>query len=161
MIRRRPDVARPISKVSKPPINYVHGIFCEDVREEVGGGATFVGVMSGPLVVPQFPGKLARLAVVVWLVGPTGDPRGEIELIITTPDGEAIRRRISPPVEDVAQPIDAVKPIAIIQAQLSNIPISQQGIIRADVVWQGHRWPAVARRVIDAATATQQTAAAK
>jgi hypothetical protein len=38
-------------------------LFCEDVRQEVGGTVTLIGLLSDNLAVPAFPGAMPKLAV--------------------------------------------------------------------------------------------------
>lgn len=55
----------------------VHGIFCEDVRQEVSGSATYVGVFPANLILDQFPVTFPRLAAVGWISWPVGLPSPE------------------------------------------------------------------------------------
>jgi hypothetical protein len=53
---------------------YGHVVFCDDVRREIDGKLTLVGVYSGNLTVfGGFPAVLPRLCVVTWLNGPLAD----------------------------------------------------------------------------------------
>ena len=48
-----------------------NALFCEDVRYEVGGAQTYIGVVRGTLAVPGFPSALTKFTVVldVWVDG--------------------------------------------------------------------------------------------
>lgn len=53
---------------------YGHVVFCDDVRQEIDGKLTLVGVYNGNLTVfGGFPAVLPRLCVVTWLNGPLAD----------------------------------------------------------------------------------------
>jgi len=53
---------------------HVETIFCDDIRHEVGGKLSFIGVYSGGLFVPEFPVTLSKLCLSVKVVTPVGDP---------------------------------------------------------------------------------------
>lgn len=46
-----------------------HVSYCEDVRQEASGAQTYVGVMRGDVGIPEFPGFMGKLAIVVDLIG--------------------------------------------------------------------------------------------
>ncbi|KAA5607535.1 hypothetical protein F1188_01865 [Roseospira marina] len=49
-------------------------VFCEDIRPELGDKHSFMGVLTGPLVMRGTPPALmTRLAVAVWLICDLGD----------------------------------------------------------------------------------------
>lgn len=52
------------------PGRYVHGLFCEQVRDELRGSQTFVGVLFSGLLVDTFPVTFPFLAVAAWIVIP-------------------------------------------------------------------------------------------
>lgn len=45
-------------------------IFCEDVRQEIGGKITLVGVFNGICGVNSFPVTLPKIAVMLRIIGP-------------------------------------------------------------------------------------------
>jgi hypothetical protein len=50
---------------------YGHVVFCDDVRQEIDGKLTLVGVYNGNLTVfGEFPAVLPKLCLVVWLNSP-------------------------------------------------------------------------------------------
>ena len=70
---------------------YGHVVFCDDVRQEIDGKLTLVGVYNSNLTVfGGFPAVLPKLCVVVWLNGPlanfltctkitlVGEPLGDV-----------------------------------------------------------------------------------
>lgn len=53
---------------------FAHAIFCDDIRQELGGKFTFVGVYGSHLLVPKFPSILPKLCIVVNMATPVGQP---------------------------------------------------------------------------------------
>ena len=75
-------------KVRRP---YVHAIICEDIREEIGGSSSYIGVMStAGLAVPSFPQLLQKLAVSVWIVLPADDATEAFTAGLILPNGARI-----------------------------------------------------------------------
>jgi hypothetical protein len=53
---------------------YVHTIFCDDIRHEIGGKASLIGVYSGILIARQLPITLPMLCLRVIAVTPADQP---------------------------------------------------------------------------------------
>jgi hypothetical protein len=53
---------------------HLQTIFCDDIRHEVGGKLSYIGVYSGRLLVPGFPLSLPKLCVAVRAVAPRAQP---------------------------------------------------------------------------------------
>jgi hypothetical protein len=49
--------------LDEEPEAYGYTIFCDDIRVEIGGKLTYVGVYTGPMLVPTFPFTLQKLAL--------------------------------------------------------------------------------------------------
>lgn len=49
---------------------YAHVLFCDDIRHELGGKVTFVGLYGGSLLVKEFPVTLPKLCARLDLVTP-------------------------------------------------------------------------------------------
>jgi len=64
----------------------VAAIYCDDIRYEMGGKATLVGVYSGQLIVPKFPAKLSKLCIYATVVIP-------IEMVVQGPAYARVLRR--------------------------------------------------------------------
>jgi len=63
------------------------GLFCEDVRDEVGGTHTIVGVLPENIDFPAWPATFARLCLYVrFQIDPAADP-GQISVHWLLPDG--------------------------------------------------------------------------
>lgn len=52
----------------------VHTIFCDDIRHEVSGKLTYVGVYSGKMFVPAFPTTLPKLCLALNVVTASSNP---------------------------------------------------------------------------------------
>jgi hypothetical protein len=44
---------------------YAHAVFCDDIRQEVGGKITLVGIYAGQCLVPSIPCSLPKLCLVL------------------------------------------------------------------------------------------------
>lgn len=53
---------------------YVQTIFCDDIRHEINGKTSFIGVYSGDLFVKTFPVILPKLCLAVKVITPSSDP---------------------------------------------------------------------------------------
>lgn len=66
-------------------------VFCEDIREEVGGSTTVVGVMPDNLEVPSFPGMIPKLGIYTRLVIDLDASLEDIDLLVRRPSDDDIR----------------------------------------------------------------------
>ncbi|MEW5891003.1 MAG: hypothetical protein AB1768_18635 [Pseudomonadota bacterium] len=49
-------------------------VFCDDIRHEIGGKLSYIGVYSGGLFVPTFPITLPKLCLAMSVVTPADKP---------------------------------------------------------------------------------------
>lgn len=71
------------------------GVFCDDIRAEIGGKFSLIGCYGPDLIVPRFPAVLPKLCVFVRLMTPTRERfdgairifvlKGDEELVATEP----------------------------------------------------------------------------
>ena len=66
---------------------YVHAIWCDDIRLEVGNKPSFMGVFTGGILLPALPTVLPRLAVYIWVNTPVERPFKSLRISITRDDG--------------------------------------------------------------------------
>lgn len=59
---------------------HVETLFCDDIRHEVGGKLSYIGVYSGGLFVPAFPVTLPKLCLSVKVVTPADQPLSSLKL---------------------------------------------------------------------------------
>lgn len=69
---------------------YVHVIWCDDIRQEVGNKPSFMGVYTAGIVLPGLPAVLPRLAVYVWLDTPIERPFKKLVMRLVRDDGFAL-----------------------------------------------------------------------
>ncbi|MCP5427459.1 MAG: hypothetical protein H6964_12015 [Chromatiaceae bacterium] len=61
---------------------HIETLFCDDIRHEVGGKLSFIGVYSGVLFVPVFPVTLPKLCLFVKIVTPAQEPLRVLNLSV-------------------------------------------------------------------------------
>lgn len=59
---------------------FAHATYCDDIRHELGGKLTLVGVYSSTLLVPSFPVVLPKLCMVLSIVTPAERPFQSLKL---------------------------------------------------------------------------------
>lgn len=59
---------------------HVETLFCDDIRHELGGKLSFIGVYSSGLFVPAFPATLPKLCLMVKIVTPSDEPLRSLNL---------------------------------------------------------------------------------
>jgi len=52
----------------------IHTVFCDDIRHELGGKLSYIGVYSGMLFVPAFPATLSKLCLAMNVLTPADRP---------------------------------------------------------------------------------------
>lgn len=65
---------------------HVQTIFCDDIRHELGGKLSYIGVYSGHLFVPGFPVTLPKLCLALSVITPASQPFKKLELRIFKDD---------------------------------------------------------------------------
>jgi hypothetical protein len=128
---------------------YVHGLFCEDVREEIGGGASYIGVFQPALQV-TFPSSFPKVAAVIWVVYPVDDPMPTLELMLEVPGMEATPINLSSP-SDGIPPIKvpgARRTLATAIIRIGNLMISEAGPMRVRVKCWDEFWTAASLMIL-------------
>jgi len=64
----------------------VQTIFCDDIRHEVGGKISFIGVYSEALLVPSFPITLPKLCLSIKIITPAERPFLKVAIRILKDD---------------------------------------------------------------------------
>jgi len=65
---------------------HIQTIFCDDIRHELGGKLSYIGVYSGHLFVPAFPVTLPKLCLALSVITPASQPFRKLELRIFKDD---------------------------------------------------------------------------
>ena len=53
---------------------YIQSIYCDDIRHEVSGKVSYIGVYAGEMIIPHFPATLPKLCVSTRIVTPICQP---------------------------------------------------------------------------------------
>lgn len=66
---------------------YVHVLWCDDIRLEIGNKPSFMGVYTAGIVVPELPAVLPRLGVYAWINTSADKPIKKTNFRIVRDDG--------------------------------------------------------------------------
>jgi len=66
---------------------YMHTLWCDDIRQEIGNKPSFMGVYDDGLVLPSLPFVLPRIAVYSWIVTPVNNPFKSLAIKASRDDG--------------------------------------------------------------------------
>lgn len=69
---------------------YVHVIWCDDIRQEVGNKPSFMGVYTAGITIPALPAIMDRLALHVWAYTPNEKPFKNITVSVQRDDGHVL-----------------------------------------------------------------------
>ena len=111
-------------------------LFAEDLRQEVGGTYSIIGVMGDNVEVPSFPGAVPKIAIYTRIHVPTDVKTDSISVVLRFPDGvehvvnefdpELLERTRLKAIED-SQPYYGIFGHAL----ASPFPVQQEGVIHA------------------------------
>jgi hypothetical protein len=103
-----------------------HTVFCDDIRQELGGKVSFIGAYSGTLIVhTPFPIALPRFGLAVTYFEKHGACSGPVSLRIYFPGDESTSPSI-----DAELPIEEIRKQALAAKQEAGLPPSR--FIRLD-----------------------------
>lgn len=120
-------------------------IFCEDIRHEVSGQVTYVGVYTGAVTVPQFPFTLPKLAMAVHYRQPLDAPRENVRVFVyfgedeTEPVVEAFLNISEAPPLPAAPPLGDAKLIAATNVVFSPFVVEQMTVLKVRAMVGSHR----------------------
>jgi hypothetical protein len=66
---------------------HLETLFCDDIRQEIGGKLSFIGVYSAGLFVTRFPALLPKLCLAVKVVTPADQPFRSLQLRVFQDEG--------------------------------------------------------------------------
>jgi len=87
----------------------IQTVFCDDIRHELGGKLSYIGVYSGMLFVPTFPATLSKLCLAMNVLTPADRPfakltvrllKDEDVLVEGTLDDAQLSAAVDLPTED-------------------------------------------------------------
>lgn len=65
---------------------FLSAIYCDDIREEIGGKRTLVGIYGDALIVPQTPGLIPKLGIIVTLYSDRSNPVSRCKIVVRNND---------------------------------------------------------------------------
>ncbi len=135
---------------------YIHGVFCEDVREEVGGTISLIGVFQTPAVNPSspYPVMFPKLAIVFWVVCPISENLPDLELFLETPDGAETPIAMPPIATPTQENIPgSTRRIATGTIRVLSLAISKPGYLRLKIRAWGKVWTSASLVLTDSVVA--------
>lgn len=134
---------------------FVTAIYCDDIRQEIGGKQSLMGIYNADLIVGEFPTTLAKLCVQVTVRFPFGRSAenltvkmlmDETELTkIDLPQGEIRRMMESAPTSEVSSEDRFVA--AALAVQFSPLQLEKPSVLRARALVDGREVKANALRI--------------
>jgi hypothetical protein len=106
-------------------------LFCEDIRIEIGGTVSLVGVLPHGINVPELPFELGNLGVFTRLKLPLGWTEGEIRTFLVLPDGS--QRALG-----VANPESIMAAASEMPADREYIEVSLTALIKLSIKETGY-----------------------
>jgi hypothetical protein len=129
-----------------PIVRSVYGIFCEDIRDEVGGTASYIGVFQQALkVTTTYPLMLSKFAAVFWLTFPIGDALDNFDrLFMEMPGGQVVDLPPMPlpPQAKTEQNPNHTRWTVTGTIRGAGFTIQQPGILRLKIKCWGQIWNA-------------------
>lgn len=119
-------------------------LFCEDIREEVGGQFTLVGILPDNIEVSSVPGSIPKLGIFTRINIPTGRIPPQLAVKILAQDGSVLVVNSIDPVlisKTISEAIDKGAPFTGIVSRVmgGNIPVISTGRISAIVEIDGNQ----------------------
>ena len=109
------------------PGRYVHTIWCDDIRQEVGNKPSFMGVFIGGILLPAVPAALSRLGVYTWIVSPIEMPIKSLQLQVVRDDGLVLAeiKQEGPPHSALPRVEDATRQQVLVGVSMGPVEISE------------------------------------
>lgn len=124
-------------------MRFAHATYCDDVRQEIGGKTTFVGIYNGVLGAVEFPCLLPKLCMIVQLTTPmehefqhvtiTGKYAGEVIFSMDLPKEELEKVRVAAAAINEESKFSSLQLMAI----MSPFQIPAPGRLTLEVVADG------------------------
>ena len=94
---------------------HIQTIFCDDIRHEIGGKLSYIGVYSGRLIASEFPITLPKLCLALNVVTPSSEPFRSLSLNILKNE-----ETLAHPVLNEAQLIEACEAAVTANADVAS-----------------------------------------
>lgn len=113
-------------------------LFCDDIREEVGGKYSAVGIWSHRFAASEFPLRLVQCAIVVYVRTPHEDVPDRIAILIERPGDVAVTLETNG-----TEPTPLLPPemenLSILHLRLPNFEVKSPGPVTVFVEVEGER----------------------
>ncbi|GEM_PF-503932 len=116
---------------------YVHAIFCDDIRQEIGNKVSFMGCFQGELFVPFMPVALPKLCVSVTVSTPLARPLTALTIRVEQGASQLANIEVSSEhlAHAVTQPQDgSTRFLVTAGVMLSPFAITEPGELRVVVI---------------------------
>ncbi|TPQ24916.1 hypothetical protein [Methylomonas koyamae] len=84
---------------------YLHAIWCDDIRLEVGNKPSFMGVYIGGMQIPAAPFVLSKLCCQLWATTPIDKPFRKADIKISFDNGTVVGNMV---MDDPAEAIESL-----------------------------------------------------
>lgn len=117
-------------------------LFCDDIRQEIGGKLSYIGTYQSVLIVTlppnsQEPAFLPKFAIAVWLLSDRNDKPGHVIVRVTTPPGQTEIARMEADQNQITAlpPIfqDATRSLLSMNLAFANVVLAGGGEIEVTI----------------------------
>lgn len=125
----------------------VSGIYCDDIRSEIGGKQSYMGVYNSDLLVQDFPAQLEKLWIQVTVRLPLDTKAENLTVIvlkndesiadIPLPEGQLQSMRAMVAAASLDGPLAGQSLGCHIALQFPNLQMSEPGVIRLRAIVDG------------------------
>ena len=141
---------------------FLHALWCDDIRQEVGNKPSFMGVYTSALVVPQLPLTLPKLCVWLTLSTPQEPPLQDVTVTVALTGGaELLHLPLPLPAEPPRtgkamppQPMEGQQIMLALELAPLNLP-AQASALTVTVSVRGDEVAAASLPVVTAPPASQ------
>lgn len=124
---------------------YGFALFCEDVRNEVGGTQSYIGVNPGSMSASGYPIQIPKMAIVCTFVQDAREEMDGIEFVVFfDAEGqeptEMVRVPVEPPTDRTPGTVPGRVTKIAAQLMLSPVVIGTPGILRARAYRRGEEF---------------------
>jgi len=147
------------------PGRSVTAIYCDDIRQEVGNKASYMGTYTGLMLVPSLPITIPKLMVAVNVYTPREQPFESLRIRLTKNDDllsemqipeEVLRSQPSVPMADLGEEVSVVFSFIF---NLTPLPVADLSKIRIRVQTESEelKGPALVIKGIEASSVQSTT----
>lgn len=121
---------------------YTYSIICEDVRQELSGKSSLMGVFPGVMFFPRFPAMIQGMCILINVVTPADQPFKNVsirgshsgeDLFFMTMDEEVMERHSNSTTKMPKKRFDKIQAMA----KLSHVLFEAPGTLEIEVIADG------------------------